>query len=229
MVDASELTLEGQQKPLDALAYPRHVGTPQPLALGDHDLNDLAAACQQIGQQAGRLVGQRPHHGLGRFGKAGDHPGVDRIGLGALAQRLGEGPHLGRVDDDKGKASTRQAGGHDGLVSAGRLDRHHPAYAGQAAAQLGKAIRVAADRPCFCRRQDMNVQPILRHIDANNGGVFHGDPSLLKRARDAALTTVRVHRNDGGATMLRNGLERPRMRRSPLRHRDGYSTPTRLR
>src|ERR1700730_9565712 len=30
MVDASELTLEAQQKPLDALAYPRHVGTPQP-------------------------------------------------------------------------------------------------------------------------------------------------------------------------------------------------------
>jgi len=25
--------------------------------------------------------------------------------------------------------------------------------------------------------------------------------------------------------MLRNGLARPRMRRSPLRHRSGYSTP----
>ena len=116
------------------------------------------------------------------------------------------------------------------LLTAVELDLFTTLGDGQkSAAQLGKAIRIAADRPRFFRRQDMNIQPILRHIDADNGGVFHGDPSLLKRARDAALTTVRVHRNDGGATMLRNGLERPRMRRSPLRHRDRYSTPTRLR
>ena len=106
-----------------------------------------------------------------------------------------------------------------------RFQGHHAAHAGQAPTQLGKAIRIAADLPRFFGWQDVDVQPILRDIDPDDGGVFHGDPSLLKRARDAALATVRVHRNDGGATVLRNGLERPRVRRSPLRHRAAYSTP----
>ena len=193
--------------------------------LSDAIISTIGDAAQQICEHAGRLVRQRPHHWLGGFGKAGDHPRVDRICLGPLAQRLGKGSDLGGVDHDQGKARTRQAGGDDVLVAAGRLERHYTTHAGQAATQLGKAIRIAADRPRFIGWQDVNVQPILRDIDPDDGGVFHGDPSLLKRARDAAPATVRVHRNDGGATMLRNGLERPRVRRSPLRHRAAYSTP----
>jgi hypothetical protein len=36
---------------------------------------------------------------LGRLDEAGDHPSVDRIGLGALAYRLGEMTRLHGIDD----------------------------------------------------------------------------------------------------------------------------------
>ena len=182
----------------------------------------------EIGQQPRRLIRHRPHLGLGRFGKAGNHMRVDRIGLGALPERLGVSPHLGRIDHDHRQTRARQGGHGDRLVTAGRLECHDP-DASKPLAQLAKSSRVPADGPRFSARQDMNVQPILRHIDACNGGLPHGTPSLLKRARKAALTTVRVHRNDGEATVLRNGLTRPRVRRSPLRHRARQSTPARPR
>ena len=41
------------------------------------------------------------------------------------------------------------------------------------------------------------------------------------------VSMVSAQWNDGEATVLRNGLEHPRMRRSPLRHRATYSTPAR--
>ena len=58
-------------------------------------------------------------------------------------------------------------------------------------------------------------------LDADNATVFHGNPSLRKRARDAAHATVRVRWNDGRATLLRNELRRPRVSRSTRRHRAG--------
>ena len=43
-----------------------------------------------------------------RLGEVGDDSGIDGIGLGTLPDRLGEGPHLGRIDDDHRKACCRQ-------------------------------------------------------------------------------------------------------------------------
>ena len=121
-----------------------------------------------IGQHAGCLVRHRPHHRLGGFDKAGDHPGVDRIGLGPLAQCLGIGSHLRRVDHDQRQACARQAGRYD--RSRSRRSPRPPQrrlMPCQPATQFGKPIRVAAGRPRFSGWQDMHVQPILRHIDAN--------------------------------------------------------------
>ena len=48
------------------------------------------APAHQLGQQPRRFIRQFPRLGLHRLGKAGDHRGIDRIGLGALADRLRE-------------------------------------------------------------------------------------------------------------------------------------------
>ena len=61
---------------------------------------------------------------LGRLGKMRDHRGIDRIGLGALAERLGEGAHLRRIDHHHRQACAGQARRDHRLEAAGRLDRH---------------------------------------------------------------------------------------------------------
>ena len=58
----------------------------------DH-LDDLAPAGDKIGEQLCRRVGELPKLRFSGFGKVRDHGGIDRIGLGALAERLGEGPY----------------------------------------------------------------------------------------------------------------------------------------
>jgi len=227
--DIAELALEGCYKPLDALAHARHIRALQTLALRYLHVDDLTAAGQQVRQHPGRLIGQRTHQGLGRLGKASDYSSIDRVALRTLSQRLGEGSHLRWVHHHQRQPRTRQGGSHHTLVATSRLERHHANHADQAATQLGKAIRIAADCPRFFGRQDVDIQLVLRDINPDYGDLFQGAPSLPKRARFAALTTVRGPRNDGGVTMLRNGLARPRVRRSPLRHRGGYSTPNRPR
>ena len=67
-----------------------------PLALpfGDDHVDDLPTAGREVGEQPGGFVRQRPRLGLRRLGKMSDDAGIDRVGLGALTNRLGEGAHL---------------------------------------------------------------------------------------------------------------------------------------
>jgi len=197
----------------------------QALALRHDHLDDLAATGHQVGQQAGRPIGQRTDLRPRGLGEAGDNPGIDRIGLGALSKSVGEVADLGRVDHDDRHAFARQGGRYDGLVSAGRLEGDQTRRTAEPPAQFTKPLTIARHRPGLSRRQDMNVQAILRYVDADNGELFHGDPSLRKRARGPARATVRVHWNDRRATTLRNGFNHPWMRRSTLRHRNEDSTP----
>ena len=88
---------DGSEGPLFALAF------------GFDHLDDLSPASDEISQQPGRLVGQGADFGPGRLGEAGDNRSIDRIGLGALSQRLGEGSDLRRIDDHDGKTGRRQS------------------------------------------------------------------------------------------------------------------------
>src|SRR6202007_1206829 len=62
-----------------------------------------------------------------------------------------------------------------------------------------------------------NVQAVLGNVDTDNDGV-HLFPSLSKRARWAALATVRVRWNDGRRPTLGYGIHSPRMTRYSARH-----------
>jgi hypothetical protein len=117
---------------------------------------------------------------------------IDGIGLGAFAKRVGKGPDLGRVDNDDRQAGTAKASCNHRLEPAGRLNRDGCAIQRpQPLDQLCQALAVTRDGKGFGSRQDMHVQPILRYVDPDIGGV-HPYPSLRKRARYAAQATVRV-------------------------------------
>ena len=90
---------------------------------------------------------QRPRLGLHGFGEESDHLGVDRIGLGALADRLGEVAHLRRIDDDQRQRSASNRCSRYRLKATGRFDgnqlrRERP----QPPDQLLQAFAVAANR-----------------------------------------------------------------------------------
>ena len=166
-----------------------------------------------------RRVGQRPQPGPGGGGKVGDHRGVDRVGLGAPAERAGEVAHLRRVDHHDRQPGRTECGRHHALVAARGLQRHKLRRERSQAFDQGiQPGRVAADRKRLARRMAGNVEAILGYVDTDAGG-FHDDPSLRKRASLAAQATVRVHRNDGGGPSLSHWLGGPRALRPPLRHR----------
>ena len=182
-------------------------------------LDDLPPARDQIGQTPGVGIGQRANHRLGRRDEVGDHAGIQRIGLGALAQRLGEGAHLGRIDHDHRQLGGGEAGGHDGFISAGRFKRDRARRERlQASDQIAKPGRVPRDREAVARRPQSYVQPVFRDVDPNNDGV-HCIPSLRNRASLAAQATVRVQWNDGRTTTLPYGLDVPMGYRPSARHR----------
>ena len=74
--------------------------------------------------------------------------------------------------------------------------------------EFREAFAVARDRKGCAFRQNVNIEPILRHVDPDIGH-FHLPPSLRKRAL-AAQATVRGRWTNGGATRLRRGLQRPK-------------------
>src|SRR5215831_9734743 len=87
----------------------------------DH-LHDLTPTGDKIGKLLGCLIGQRPWCDAGRLSKVGNHPGIDRIRLGALADGFGEGADLRWVGDRDRLAGRREGRNDDGLEAAGGLE-----------------------------------------------------------------------------------------------------------
>ena len=167
------------------------------------------------------LIGQRTRLGLHGFGKAGNHFGVDRIGLGALTDGLGEVTNLCRIDDGQRQRGTRNRCRRNRLKAAGGFDRNQPRRKPlQPLDQLLQAFAVTRDRKSLPAWPYMHIQTVLRDIDANIDRV-HLHPSLRNRARSAAQATVRVRWNGGRGAALRSGLQCPKVNRSPVRHRIG--------
>jgi hypothetical protein len=122
-VDLGELGTQALEQTLDALPGP-HAGTLLALAFGHDHLDDLPPPRHQIGQCLGGGIRQSAHRRIGRRSKLRNYLGVDPIGLGTLAQSVGKGAHLRRIDDHNGQARRRQARRHDRLKAACRLNRN---------------------------------------------------------------------------------------------------------
>jgi hypothetical protein len=108
-------------EPADALLDAR-IGAFLALPFGPDHLDDLAPAGDEIGELLGGFIGQRPRDDAGCFAEVGDHVGIDRIGLGALADGRGEGADLRRVGDCVRKAGPCEGRNDDGLEATGGLE-----------------------------------------------------------------------------------------------------------
>ena len=109
--------------------------------------------------------------GLVACGEVGDHGGIDRVGLGALAERLGEVAHLRRIDDhdaagrrrpERAAATVSKPPVASTATSIGRERPQPLASAPPGPCRRAPTAKRAAARP------DMHVQPILRDVDADD-------------------------------------------------------------
>ena len=144
---------------------------------------------------------------------------IDRIGLGALAERIGEGAHLRRIDDDDRQSGAGERGGNHAFEAAGCFDgddsRRNRLQSGD---ELVETCTVTRHDKSLAARAHMHIELGFRDVDSNNESV-HPVPSLSKRASHAAQATVRVRWNDGQRPTLSHGLGVPEGRRSSVHHR----------
>src|SRR5262249_5947713 len=122
------------------------------------------------------------------------------------------------IDHYQREPSSRQRARHDSLEASGRLNgdqlrRQRP----QPFDQFFQAFAVARNRKGHTAWTEMNIQPVLRHVNTNVDRL-HLNPSLRNRARGAPFALVRARGNGGRSPMLSSGLQSPRLRRSPARH-----------
>src|SRR5215831_3971492 len=184
----------------------------------DH-VDDLTTAGDEIGELLGGLVRQRPWYDTRCLAKVSDHGGIDRVGLGALADGLGEGADLPRVGDRNRQAGPGEGCSYNGLQAAGDLEHDEVGLQDlETRSEVVEPGTRARDSKIFTTWTHGNIEAVLRYIDTN-GDLLHGDPSLSKRARGAAPATVRVRWNGGRGAKLSNGLRGPKVRRTPARHR----------
>src|SRR5262245_64111674 len=123
-----------------------------------------------------------------------------------------------------GLAIARQAGpregrSYNGLQAAGGLEHDEVGLQNlETRNEVVEPGTSARGGKIFTTWTHGNIEAVLGYVDTN-GDLLHGDPSLSKRARGAAPTTVRVRWNGGRGAMLSNGLRGPKVRRTPARHR----------
>src|SRR5689334_18900472 len=194
------------------------------LTLGADHFDDLPSAGDEITQQPGRFIRQRPWLGLGGLSKVGDRGSINRISLGTLSNRLRESPDLGRVDDHNGKAGGGQGCRRNGLEASGGFQRDNTRFKlSQPDRQLFQSGGIALNRKHLPTRTHSDIEAVFRDVDTNDDA-FHGDPSLPNRAsRFAAPATVRARWNDRRGATLSHGLQGPRAHRTPARHRDPHT------
>src|SRR5262249_8293598 len=217
-LDARELTLERLYEPADAL-FDAGIGPLLALPLCSDHLDDLTPSGNKIGKLLGSLVGQRPWYDTRCLAEVGDHAGIDRVGLGALADGFGEGANLCRIGDRHRQTGRCQCRHHDGLETTGSLEDDEVGLQHlEAGNELVQSGAIARDNETLTTRTHGNIEAVFRNVDTAYG-LVHGDPSLSNRARSAAPATVRVRWIGRRGARLSNGLTGPEVYRTPAYHR----------
>src|SRR5215510_9383917 len=221
-IDARELTLERLHEPADAL-LDAGIGPVLTLPLRADHVDDLTTASDELGELLGGLVRQRPWYDTRCLAKVSDHSGIDRVGLGPLPDRLGEGADLPRVGDRNRQAGPGEGRSYNGLQAAGSLEHDEVGLQNlQTRNEVVEPGTSAWGGKIFTTWTHGNIEAVLRYVDTN-GDLLHGDPSLSTRARAAPPTSVRVRWTGGRGAMLSNCLRGPTLRRTPARHRASLS------
>ncbi len=78
----------------------------QSVFLRHHHLDELSSAGDERSQFQADLIGQGTQGRTYDFGEAGQHFGIDTVGLGQLSEGFGEVSDLPWIDHDDGELST---------------------------------------------------------------------------------------------------------------------------
>jgi len=180
--DRVQRLLEPAQVGVDPLAQDG-IGHVAPVAFGDQHLEQLPPARHQRRQAARRLVRQGPHRRPDGLGEAGDRFGVEAVGLRQPPRGAREGAHLAGIDD-RDRQPGRGQGGRGGDLHPARGFEHDQrgGEGGQALDQRRHARLVVTDREVLARGTQVNVEPTLGDVDADEGGRLVRDPASLMRA-----------------------------------------------
>src|SRR4051812_45567058 len=243
-IDLGELLLEGADEAGDALLDAPHRGAALAVPLGDDHLDDLAPAGAEggAGPRAPAGGGARSGGGWGgRGGRRGRRGAASprRAGAAHRVSCRGRSGRSWRRRSGRSWPACRPPGRSGGSGpdwrrrAAGRRRQAQPPPRSRSRRsprrrrdrgerqepldQLGEAFAVARDGKGDAVRPDVNVEPILRDVDADSLHV-HAPSSLRNRAL-AAQATVRGRWNDGRGTKLPLRARGPRGTRSPARHR----------
>jgi hypothetical protein len=100
LVERSELLLQCLEQALDALLESWRGHQPEPLALSDAHLDDLASPREQAAEETCSFIRELADGWIGGLEEVSDDRRIDRVGLGSLADSTGELADLDRVDQD---------------------------------------------------------------------------------------------------------------------------------
>ena len=93
----------------------------QSVFLRHHHLDELSSAGDERSQFQADLIGQGTQGRTYDFGEAGQHFGIDTVGLGQLSEGFGEVSDLPWIDHDDGELSTAQSPADTTFQSSGGL------------------------------------------------------------------------------------------------------------
>src|SRR5712692_8629527 len=128
-------------------------GELEAVRLGRQHLDELAPPREQGVEQLGGFARQEPGLGPHPLGKARQGPGVDRVGLRKLAERLREVPDVARIDHDDRQPHAGACGRHRQLVASGGLkDDQRRGQGRETADQLLNAGGIVCDDPGLAAR-----------------------------------------------------------------------------
>ena len=109
-IEAFQFPLEGGEQSFDGFARLLGRDHARTVLLSRDHLHDLATTRDKLAQLLGLGIRQRPDLRLGGLNKGSDQIGIDHIGLGLLAHRIGIGSHLRRINDDHRKSGGCETG-----------------------------------------------------------------------------------------------------------------------
>lgn len=179
----------GAETPAGALGE----GGSETAALGSPEFEELGAPGREFGELPG--VGPRQGPGLGPHvpGEAGEHPGVEAVGLGQDAEGLGVSADALGLDAGDGDSGVVEGGEGGTLVASGGFEDDEPEAASSEQTQERLDPLGGVGKATLGSRQETEVEGVLGDVDAGEdlGGsgcvrVRHGS-ILAMRARRGAV------------------------------------------
>ena len=154
---------------------------------GDPVLAQRVADLLELGEVALPLRSRRGRVQILNSGRhGGQHPGVHRVGLGASAERPGEGPDLEGVDRIEGESGLQEGVLEVAVEGSGGFVRDPVDSGADPCDQLSEAVPLVRKPGCSPLGRCVNVEPLLGDVDPDgaedDAHLLFPSPVLVMRA-----------------------------------------------